>query len=401
MRTDRIVVVLGTRPEAIKLAPVIRALDQRKELETVIVATGQHRQMLDQVLSRFQLFPDLDLDLMQPNQSLSGLTSRALNAIEKVIEETMPRLVMVQGDTTTAFVSALAAFYQKVPVAHVEAGLRSHRMYDPFPEEINRRLAGVVADIHLAPTTHARRNLEREGIPPQAIAVTGNTVVDALHALLQAPFSFEGTPIADLPLNGHRVLLVTSHRRESWGRDLENICLALRDLVNAYSDIRVVYPVHMNPNVRSTVHEIIGGVDRIHLTAPLDYLTFINLLRCSFMILTDSGGVQEEAPTLQKPLLLLRAVTERPEAFELGMAKVVGTRRDDIVREASKLLSDPNEYRQMLGTQNPYGDGRAGDRAAVAVCRWLRNDRPLLRPGEELHESAGFERSMCLVAETS
>jgi len=384
MRTNRVVIVLGTRPEAIKLAPVIRALRRRGEVETIVVSTGQHRQMLDQVLARFELVPDRDLDLMQPNQSLPDLTSRALAAMSGVLGELSPGLLMVQGDTTTAFVAALAAFYRKIPVAHVEAGLRSRDTRNPFPEEINRRLASVLTDIHFAPTSLSRRNLLGEGVGSDAIAVTGNTVVDALHTLLEAPFSFEATPLAEIPLEGHRVILVTSHRRESWGSDLENICLALRDLVETHPDVRVVYPVHMNPNVRTTVHSLLDGVDRIHLTEPLDYLTFINLLRRSYLILTDSGGVQEEAPTLRKPLLLLRMVTERPEAFELGMAKVVGTGHDDIFFEASRLLSDASAYREMTGDRNPYGDGRAGERIAAAIGRWMRDERPLLSPEEEL-----------------
>ncbi len=321
---------------------------------------------------------------MQPNQSLPDLTSRALAAMSGVLGELSPGLLMVQGDTTTAFVAALAAFYRKIPVAHVEAGLRSRDTRNPFPEEINRRLASVLTDIHFAPTSLSRRNLLGEGVGSDAIAVTGNTVVDALHTLLEAPFSFEATPLAEIPLEGHRVILVTSHRRESWGSDLENICLALRDLVETHPDVRVVYPVHMNPNVRTTVHSLLDGVDRIHLTEPLDYLTFINLLRRSYLILTDSGGVQEEAPTLRKPLLLLRMVTERPEAFELGMAKVVGTGHDDIFFEASRLLSDASAYREMTGDRNPYGDGRAGERIAAAIGRWMRDERPLLSPEEEL-----------------
>jgi UDP-N-acetylglucosamine 2-epimerase (non-hydrolysing) len=384
MQRDRVVVVVGTRPEAIKLAPVVRALRDQAHLETVVVSTGQHRQMLDQVFSRFGFQPDVELSLMQPNQTLAGLTARALSTMDEALAKLSPRLLVVQGDTTTAFAAALGAFYRRVPVAHVEAGLRSGDMENPFPEEANRRLASALSDVHFAPTSLSRQNLLREGVSPDRVLVTGNTVVDALHTLLEVPCSFEGTPVEGLPLDGSRLLLVTSHRRESWGEDLQNICLALLDIVERHPDVRVVYPVHLNPNVRATVLGLLEGVDRIHLTEPLDYLTFINLLRRSHFILTDSGGVQEEAPTLRKPLLLLRAVTERPEAFALGLGRIVGTRREDIVREAETLLSDPQAYRRMAGAQNPYGDGRAADRIALAITRWLRGERPLLRPSEEL-----------------
>ena len=382
---DRVAVVVGTRPEAIKLAPVVRALRDKAGIEAVVVSTGQHREMLDQVFSRFGLRPDVELNLMRPNQTLAELTGRALSSMDATLEDLSPRLLVVQGDTTTAFAAALSAFYRRVPVAHVEAGLRSGDTRNPFPEEANRRLASVLADIHFAPTALSRQNLLNEGVSPDRVLVTGNTVVDALHTLLEVPCSFEGTPVEDLPLHdGSRLLLVTSHRRESWGEELENICLALRDIVERHPDVRVVYPVHLNPNVRGTVLGLLDGMDRIHLTEPLDYLTFVNLLRRSDFILTDSGGVQEEAPTLHKPLLLLRAVTERPEAFALGLARIVGTRREDIVREAESLLSNPLAYRRMADAQNPYGDGQASDRIALAVTRWLCGERPLLHPSEEL-----------------
>jgi UDP-N-acetylglucosamine 2-epimerase (non-hydrolysing) len=385
----RIAVVFGTRPEAIKLAPVIRAL--RSELtgvDTKVVVTGQHRQMLDQVLSRFHILPDADLDVMRPNQSLGELTGRVLQAVETLLSNMRPHLLLIQGDTTTAFVTALAGLYLHIPVAHVEAGLRSHDLNNPFPEEANRRLISVLTEIHLAPTARAARMLVGEGLPRENVTVTGNTVVDALDILLESPFSFSGTPLDGLVSPHQRIILVTSHRRESWGQDLENICLAIRDIVHAFSDVVVVCPVHLNPNVQSMVRRLLGGCERVHLTEPLDYVTFISLARQSFLILTDSGGIQEEAPTLRKPLLLLRKLTERPEAFEQGRARIVGTSRAEIVRETKRLLSDPSDYLAMTIGDNPYGDGRAAERIALAIQRWRFGCRPLLSPDEEFHSSA-------------
>lgn len=384
MRRPRIAITMGTRPEAIKMAPVVRALRERSaEFETVVIATAQHRQMLDQVLSIFQITPDVDLDLMQPNQKLGDLTSRVLQAMEKTLAEIGPDLLLVQGDTTTVFAAALAAFYRKVAVAHVEAGLRSHSLHNPFPEEANRRLTTVLTDIHLAPTPLARRELRAEGVDPEKIVVTGNTVVDAVGMLLDVPFALTPSALDGYSPNGRRLVVVTSHRRESWGRELENICLALKDLVDRFSDIEVLYPVHMNPNVRETVNVVLKGTPRIHLTSPVDYLTFLNLMRRSCLILTDSGGVQEEAPTLHKPVLVLRQLTERPEASQCGISKVVGTSREEIVAEASRLLSDGAAYRAMAEGENPYGDGRAAKRILEVLCRWAKKEFPLLPPEKE------------------
>ena len=379
-----IAVIMGTRPEAIKMAPVVHALRKRSDkLETVVIATAQHRQMLDQVLSLFEITPDVDLDLMHPNQTLTDLTVRVLTTMQATLSEIRPDLLLVQGDTTTVFASALAAFYLKVPIGHVEAGLRSHDIYNPFPEESNRRLTSQLTDVHLAPTPLARQELLKEGVSRGKIVVTGNTVVDSLHAVLDAPFAIQGTPLAEIPFEGHRVLLVTSHRRESWGQELQNVCLALKDLVNRFLDLIVVYPVHMNPNVRQTVMTTLTGSERICLIEPLDYITFINLMRRAYLILTDSGGVQEEAPTLQKSLLVLRELTERPEAFQAGLSKVVGTAREAIVTEASRLLSDDAAYRATTSGANPYGDGRAAERIAEALCRWSRGQYPLLESAQE------------------
>lgn len=386
MSTRRIVTVIGTRPEAIKMAPVIRAIQERRdELESVVIATAQHREMLDQVLDLLQIVPDLDLDLMRPDQSLTDLTARVLREMEKALEKTQPDLLLVQGDTTTVFAGALAAFYAGVPVGHVEAGLRSRDLRNPFPEELNRHLTSVVTDIHFAPTEKARRELLREAIPEERIVVTGNTVVDALLSLRNAPFSFDSTPLADFPFEDGRLLLVTSHRRESWGAQLEEICLALKDLTALFSDLQVIYPVHLNPNVRRTVEGLLQGQERIHLIPPVDYLTFIHLMQRSFLILTDSGGVQEEAPSLRKPLLVLRKVTERTEALESGQAKVVGTSRESIVEESARLLTDPKAYRAMTTGPNPFGDGHAAERIAETLGRWARGALPLLEPERQFH----------------
>ena len=380
----RVIAVLGTRPEAIKLALVIRELRRRSDdFETAVVHTGQHRTMLDHALQFFNIKPDFDLDVMRPQQTLSSLTARVLDTVENACRRFEPHMVLVQGDTTTAFASALAAYYCKISVGHIEAGLRSHDIYNPFPEEVNRRLVGVMTEIHFAPTAMARDNLLSEGVSYEKIVVTGNTVVDTLRALSHLPQSWENTPLADIPHDGCRLVLVTSHRRESWGTDQENMCLALKDLVKQHPDIRVIYPVHMNPNVRSTVNALLQGSDRIHLTEPLDYITFVSLLQRCFMVLTDSGGVQEEAPTFGKPVLVLRKVTERPEASQFGMAKIIGMSRDNIVSEAERLLDDADAYLDMSQGANPYGDGHGSERIVEAVARWHQKKTPLLEPDKE------------------
>src|SRR5579872_3162578 len=351
-------VVFGTRPEAIKMAPVVFELQKRPEFRPVLIATSQHRQMLDQVLQIFNIRPDIDLDLMQPNQTLASLTSRVVQATDSLLQSTPLDCLLVQGDTTTAFAAALAAFYRKIPVAHVEAGLRSRDLLNPFPEEANRRLAGVVVSLHCAPTSIARDNLLAEGVAPEHIITTGNTVVDAVKMLVDMKMADRGLP-EGVPDDGSRILLITSHRRESWGEELEHICEAIRDLVTEFSDVRAIYPVHMNPNVRSTVMSKLGKLDRVHLIEPVDYFGFLSLLRRCHMVLTDSGGVQEEAPTFGKPVLVLRKLTERPEASMMGLARIVGTSREAIVREATDILGSSVVYRTMSEGHNPYGDGRA------------------------------------------
>jgi UDP-N-acetylglucosamine 2-epimerase (non-hydrolysing) len=380
----RIIAVLGTRPEAIKLALVIHELRRRSaEFVTAVVHTGQHRTMLDHALELFKIKPDFDLDVMRPNQTLSSLTGRVIDTVENACHRFGPNMVLVQGDTTTAFASALAAYYCKIPVGHIEAGLRSHDLYNPFPEEANRRLVSVLTEIHFAPTGLSRDSLLAEGVPASKIVVTGNTVVDTLRGLSGMPHSWENTPLAGIPTDNYRLVLVTSHRRESFGQDQENMCLALKDLVDRHPDIRVVYPVHMNPNVQLTVNGMLGGIDRIHLTEPLDYITFVSLLRRCFLVLTDSGGIQEEAPTFSKPVLVMRKVTERPEASQFGMSKIIGMSRKRIVSEAGRLLTDTGAYQDMSEGGNPYGDGKAVERIAEAILRWHQGKSPLLEPEKE------------------
>jgi UDP-N-acetylglucosamine 2-epimerase (non-hydrolysing) len=380
----RIIAVLGTRPEAIKLALVIHALRQRsQEFETAVVHTGQHRTMLDHALQFFKIKPDFDLDVMRPNQTLNSLTARVLDTVENACRRFEPNMVLVQGDTTTAFASALAAYYCKIAVGHIEAGLRSHDIYNPFPEEANRRLASVLTEIHFAPTALSRDNLLAEGVPDEKIVVTGNTVIDTLRALSALPHSWENTPLAGIPDDNSRLVLVTSHRRESLGKDQENMCLALKDLVKQHPDIRVVYPVHMNPNVRSTVNSLLQNTDRIHLTEPLDYITFVSLLRRCFLVLTDSGGIQEEAPTFGKPVLVLRKLTERPEASQFGMAKIIGMSREGIFNETTHLLNDADAYQDMSEGENPYGDGHSSERIVEAVARWYAKKTPLLEADKQ------------------
>jgi UDP-N-acetylglucosamine 2-epimerase (non-hydrolysing) len=380
----RIIAVLGTRPEAIKLALVIHALRQRsQEFETAVVHTGQHRTMLDHALEFFKIKPDFFLDVMRPNQTLNSLTARVLDTVENACHRFEPNMVLVQGDTTTAFASALASYYCKIPVGHIEAGLRSHDIYNPFPEEANRRLASVLTEIHFAPTALSRDNLLAEGVPAEKIVVTGNTVIDALRALSTLPHSWKDTPLADVPDDNCRLVLVTSHRRESLGTDQEHMCLALKDLVKQHPDIRVIYPVHMNPNVRSTVNALLQNTDRIHLTEPLDYITFVSLLRRCFLVLTDSGGIQEEAPTFGKPVLVLRKLTERPEASQFGMAKIIGMSREGIVNETNHLLNDADAYQEMSEGENPYGDGHSSERIVEAVARWYQKKTPLLEADKQ------------------
>ena len=380
-----VAVALGTRPEAVKLAPVVHELRDRGDLfRLTVISTAQHRQMLDQVLALFAIEPDLDLAVMRPDQGLAGLTSRALLGMEQALAEVRPDVLVVQGDTTTVFAASLAAFYARVPVAHVEAGLRSRDLANPYPEEANRRLAGVLSSLHFAPTKGARDNLLAEGVDPARTAVTGNTVVDALRLLDASGRAADASlPFDETLLSGRTPILVTTHRRESFGREMENVFLALRDIATARPDTLIVYPVHLNPNVHGPAHAILGDVPGVVLCDPLDYGAFVRLMRQSRLILTDSGGVQEEAPTFGRPVLVLRSVTERPEASRQGLALLVGTDRARIVRETLRLLDDEAAYLAMSTAGNPYGDGLAARRIATGLARFATGATPLLDTHDE------------------
>jgi len=368
----RVLSVFGTRPEAIKLAPVVKQLRKHPEqLENRVCVTAQHRAMLDQVLGLFDIQPDYDLNIMQTDQSLAEVTANVLTRLEAVLVKEKPDWVLVQGDTTTAMVGALSAFYHRVKVGHVEAGLRTWDKYHPFPEEINRRIADSISDLHFAPTETAKQNLLREGICDKNILVTGNTVIDALHWAGALAFDLETFKIDALnPRSNVRLSLVTAHRRENCGEPLENICAALREIAEKYRDnVHIVYPVHLNPNVQGPVYLRLSDVPNITLLPPLDYLPMVHFMKRAYLVLTDSGGIQEEAPGLGKPVLVLRNVTERPEAVEAGTLKVVGTDRERIVAETVRLLENRAEYERMARAVNPYGDGRAAERIVEALSK--------------------------------
>jgi UDP-N-acetylglucosamine 2-epimerase (non-hydrolysing) len=369
----KILTLLGTRPEAIKLAPVIREIQRQSpanKLTSLICVTSQHREMADQVLKVFGIVPDYDFNIMRDDQTPTQVATAVLSKLDSVLLKERPDWMLVQGDTTTVVASALAAFYAKVKVGHVEAGLRTYNKLLPFPEEINRRLAGVIADLHFAPTERARQNLLREGIPTNHILLTGNTVIDALQIVADLPYDPTVGPLNSVPWD-KRLILVTAHRRENFGSPLEQICLAVRDIVSAYpDDVHVVYPVHRNPNVHKTAYRLLGDITGVTLTKPLEYLPLIYLMKRSYLVLTDSGGIQEEAPGLGKPVLVLREVTERPEAVEAGTAIVVGTNRERIVTEARRLLESRKEYERMALAINPYGDGHAAERIVKALLEF-------------------------------
>ncbi|MEP7270175.1 MAG: UDP-N-acetylglucosamine 2-epimerase (non-hydrolyzing) [Acidobacteriota bacterium] len=357
----KVLSVFGTRPEAIKMAPVVKELERRNAvLESLVCVTAQHRQMLDQVLDLFAIRPDFDLNVMRENQSLAEVTANVLTGLDEVIARAEPDWILTQGDTTTAMVATLAGFYRGVRVGHVEAGLRTWNKLHPFPEEINRKIADAVCDLHFAPTETARENLKREGIDPASISVTGNTVIDALLDVAERSYDWSSGPLAGISRE-KRLILVTAHRRESFGAPLRSICAALCDIA-ARGDVEIVYPVHLNPNVRSVVAEVLAGQQNITLTEPLDYLPLVQLMKQSSLVLTDSGGLQEEAPGLGKPVLVMRETTERPEGVAAGTVRLVGTDRGTIVEETMRLLDHPDEYQRMSQAVNPYGDGKASQR---------------------------------------
>ena len=368
----RVLSIIGTRPEVIKMAPVIRALEKRPEtFRHSLVTTAQHREMLDQVLRAFRLRADVDLDLMEPDHKIGSFAARAMKALTELFASARPDVVLIQGDTTTVLTAALSAFWQHVPLGHVEAGLRSGDRQQPFPEELNREVAGLAARFHFAPTVRARENLLAQNVSPDRVFVTGNPIVDALEMLALDP-GFNLASLAGLDFDQERVILVTAHRRENHGAPLVSVCRAIRLLTERFPDVRVVFPVHLNPRVQAVVHNELGGVSQVLLTDPLDYEDLLRLMRRCCLILTDSGGIQEEAPSFHKPVLVLREVTERPEAVEAGLAMLVGTKAESILSAATRLLEDASAYRAMTAGTNPFGDGRAGERIAAILARELR-----------------------------
>jgi UDP-N-acetylglucosamine 2-epimerase len=366
--------VIGTRPEAIKMAPVLKALGQHNDLvRSVVCVTGQHRQMLDQVLSLFDIHPDHDLNLMQPNQTLSELTARLFIALDSIVQEIKPDWILAQGDTTTVLVSSLAAFYHRIPFGHVEAGLRTGNIYKPFPEEVNRRVADLVSTAYFAPTEWSRRALRHEGVSDDQIFVTGNTVVDALLEIAAQPYDWRSGSLANIP-SDRRIVLITAHRRESFGEPFRQICTAIRELAIHNEAAQFIYPVHLNPNVQKPVYDLLGGLDNVSLVEPLDYLPFVHLMKASTLILTDSGGIQEEAPSFSVPVLVMREETERPEGVEAGVVELVGTDASRIVARVDDLLRHEEARRAMTTATNPYGDGKAASRIVSILLNCARQD---------------------------
>ncbi len=378
MKKIKVMTVFGTRPEAIKMAPLALELRKYDEIEPIVCVTAQHRQMLDQVLEIFGITPDYDLDIMKDRQTLVGITSRVLEGLDGVIKKEQPDIILVHGDTSTSFVAALAGFYNQVKVGHVEAGLRTYDKYSPFPEEMNRQLTGRIADLNFSPTPQNRLNLLKENVPDESIFITGNTVIDAMKTTVRDDYKFKCAALNELDFANKRVIIVTAHRRENLGEPLENICRALKRIVTEYPDTELVYPVHLNPAVRETVFGILDGVDRVHLIDPIDVEDLHNAMARGYMVMTDSGGIQEEAPALAKPVLVLRRETERPEAVAAGTVKIAGVDEEVIVKLAKELLDDKTEYDKMAHAANPYGDGEASRRTAEAILYYfgLRNERP-------------------------
>lgn len=371
MSKPKVVSIVGTRPEVIKMAPVVLELERRQsEFDHVLVTTSQHREMLFPALAMFGLKPDVDLNLMQNNQTLGSFASRSLSSLSDLFAELKPHTILVQGDTTTVMTAALAAFYLGVRVGHVEAGLRSFMRRNPFPEEINRRIAGCVADLHFAPTERARDNLLREGVSAEDVFVTGNTIVDALQSIPPVE-TFDEPKLGSIDYEGKHILLVTAHRRENHGPNLQSICAALKMLVTSFENVEIVFPVHLNPNVRQVVNEELGETRGIHLTEPVSYRDLLGVMSRCYLILTDSGGIQEEAASFHKPVLVLREVTERPEVIEVGAGKVIGVKTENIFAEVSDLLRNQERYRQMSTARNPFGDGHAAERIVDIIAQRL------------------------------
>lgn len=378
MKKLKVMTVFGTRPEAIKMAPLAIELKKYDEIEPIVCVTAQHRQMLDQVLEIFDITPDYDLDIMKERQTLVGITSRVLEGLDEVIKKEQPDLVLVHGDTSTSFVAALAAFYNQVKVGHVEAGLRTYDKYSPFPEEMNRQLTGRISDLNFSPTEQNRQNLLKENVSDDIIYITGNTVIDALKTTVRDDYKFKDETLNSIDFDSKRVIIVTAHRRENLGEPLDNICRALKRIVNEYKDTELVYPVHLNPAVRETVFSILGDEERVHLIDPIDVEELHNAMARAFMVMTDSGGIQEEAPALAKPVLVLRRETERPEAVAAGTVKIAGVDENTIVSMAKELLDSEEAYNKMAHAANPYGDGEASRRTVEAILYafGLRDKRP-------------------------
>lgn len=365
----KVLTIFGTRPEAIKMAPVVQALENRsQEIESLVAVTAQHREMLDQVLDYFQVVPDFDLNIMKKGQTLAQITTRALEGLDRVMKDVNPDIVLVHGDPTTTFTASLAAFYNQIPIGHVEAGLRTWNKYSPFPEEMNRQLVGVMADLHFAPTEQARKQLLAENKDDETIFVTGNTSIDALQTTVRDDYTH---PLLE-EVKGHRLILVTAHRRENLGENMEHMFRAIKRLVETHEDVRVIYPVHLNPMVQEIAERILGNDDRIQLIAPLNVIDFHNFLAAAHLILTDSGGIQEEAPSLGVPVLVLRDTTERPEGIEAGTLKLVGTNEHTIYDTAHELLTDETLYSEMAQATNPYGDGKTSQRIVEHIIEYFR-----------------------------
>ncbi len=363
----KVMTIFGTRPEAIKMAPVVKALEAADDMASIVTVTAQHREMLDQVLHLFSITPDYDLNIMSQGQTLYDVTCKALLGLQGVLKEAKPDVVLVHGDTTTTFVGALAAFYEGIPVGHVEAGLRTGNIYSPFPEEMNRKLTGAIGTYHFAPTSTSESNLLKENINPAHLYVTGNTVIDALQTTVQTDYTFKEELLNQIDYINNKVILVTTHRRENLGDPMRNVYEAVRDIINEQADVEVIFPMHRNPKVRSIVQEVLGDMPRVHLIEPLEYEPFANLMARTYLIMTDSGGIQEEAPSLGKPVLVLRDTTERPEAVEAGTVKLVGTDKESVYRTATELLVNETAYLAMSNAVNPYGDGLASDRIVQAL----------------------------------
>ena len=367
MSKKKIITIFGTRPEAIKMAPLVKELEKREGIISKVCVTAQHREMLDQVLDYFEVKPDFDLNIMKSKQTLTGITNRVLEGLEEIFAEEKPDMILVHGDTTTTFSGALAAFYQQIKVGHVEAGLRTYNKYFPFPEEMNRKLTGSLTDLHFSPTKNSKENLLKEGVNEKDIFVTGNTVIDAMAHTVKENYIFANEELNKIDFENKKVIMITAHRRENWGEGIDNICEALNKIVDENEDVELIYLVHLNPVVKDVVFKKLGNKNRVHLLEPLDTNETHNLMNKSFMVMTDSGGLQEEAPHLGKPVLVLRDVTERPEAVEYGTVKLVGTNVNKIIEEANKLIRDNEAYLKMSKAANPYGDGLASKRIADII----------------------------------